>query len=113
MEAIVVDAIIESVIIAVRKDLIKCLTETECCKWSKRRINKLLRKLQKVADDEQSIEEAKYEVRKSIAHLSPPSSIQSGSLRDLEIDPHNPPILQSYKENKSIIHDFVKKLTLI
>ena len=113
METIVIDAIIESVIIAVRQDLIKCLTETECCRWSKRRLTKLLKKLQKHADDEQSIQEAKFQVRQSIAHLTPMSSISSGSLKDLEIDPHNPPILQSYKENKSLIHDFVKKLTLI
>ena len=104
MEAMIVDAIIESVIIAVRKDLINCLIDTECCKWSKRKIKKLAKKLQAHADDEQSIEEAKDKVRKTIADLSqsvsPPESLEEE------------PIYETLKE-RSIIHEFVKKMSLI
>jgi hypothetical protein len=107
MEVILVDAIIESVIIAVRKDLINCLVETECCRWSKRKIKKLLQKLQKHADDEQSIEEAKMRVRQSIAHLSQPPSLSSLSYDDREVIPSD-----SLKPD-SIIHQFVKQLSLI
>lgn len=101
MEAVIVDAIIESVIIAVRKDLINCLMDTECCKWSKRKIKKLAKKLQAHADDEQSIEEAKQHVRKSIAYLSTPPSLEEE------------PIYEVPDRTKSIIQEFVKKISLI
>lgn len=105
MEPIVVDALIEAVIYAVRKDLINSLMDTECCKYSKRRIRKLCKKLQKRQEDTESIEEAKDYVRKSVAHLSPTGSIQSSSLKDLEIEP--------VESNESIILKFINRISEI
>ena len=105
MEEVVLDLIVEACIMAVRKDVINCLMDTECCRWSKRKVKKLAKKLQKRADDVESIEEAKEHVRKSMAQFSPSSS----SLESEDI----PPILQSYNNNKSVIHDFAKKLSII
>ena len=105
MEAIVVDAIIEAVILAVRQDVINSLMDSECCKWSKRRVRKLCKKLQKRQDDKESIEEAKDYVRKSVANLSPTSSIQSEPLEDLEIEPT--------KGDESIIFKFINRISEI
>jgi len=105
MEAIVVDALVEAVILAIRKDVINTLMDTECCRYSKRRMRKLCKKLQKRQDDKESIEEAKDYVRKSVANLSPMSSIQSESLEDLEIQPT--------KGDESIIFKFINRISEI
>jgi len=114
MEEIVIDAIIEAVIFAVRKDLINCLMDTECCKWSKRKVKKLCKKLQKRQEDMDSIEEAKESVRQSIAQLSPvnfsENSSESSSLASDNIIPSRK--LED-KEFKSIIHKFATKISLI
>lgn len=47
MEDELIEAIVIAVVTAVRKDLIKMLMDTECCKWSKRRVKKLLTKIHK------------------------------------------------------------------
>jgi hypothetical protein len=109
MEGIVVaDAIIEAVIIAVRNDLIKMLTATECCKRSKRKLTKLVERLRKSYNDEEAIYEAKVKVRESLSKLSPLRDETSEmSYDDRVIIPSD-----SLKAD-SIIHQFVKKLTNI
>jgi hypothetical protein len=106
MESIIVaDAIIEAVIIAVRNDLIKMLTATECCKRSKKKLTKLVERLRKSYEDEEAIYEAKIKVRESLSKLSPP--VSEMSYDDGVIIPSD-----SLKPD-SIIHQFVKKLTNI
>jgi len=69
-----VELVVAAVITAVRKDLVKMLVDTECCKWSKRRIKKLCKKMQEHIDDTEAIEDAKEMVRrKSIKE--PPKDI--------------------------------------
>jgi len=92
MEEVVLDAMIEAVIFAVRKDLINTLMDTECCKWSKRRIRKLCKKLQKRQDDLGSIQDAKDYVKEKIS----PSISQS-----------------SLDSEDSIIIKFAKKISLV
>jgi len=125
MEEIVIDAIVEAVIFAVRKDLINCLMDTECCKWSKRKVKKLCKKLQKRQDDMDSIEEAKQTVKQSIAQLSPvnfsessstssiasDNIIPSGKLEDRVVD--SKVNSQQTQQFKSIIHKFATKISLI
>ena len=111
MEGIVVaDAIIEAVIIAVRNDLIKMLTATECCKRSKRKLTKLVERLRNSYNDEEAIYEARIKVRESLSKISPlreGSEISEMSYDDRVILPSD-----SLKAD-SIIHQFVKKLTNI
>lgn len=92
MEEVVLDAMIEAVIFAVRKDLINTLMDTECCKWSKRRVRKLCKKLQKRQDDLGSIQDAKDYVKEKIS----PSISQS-----------------SLDSEDSIIIKFAKKISLV
>lgn len=126
MEEIAIDAIVEAVIFAVRKDLINCLMDTECCKWSKGKVKKLCKKLQKRQDDMESIEDAKATVRQSIAQLSPvnfsefseQSSAHSGDANSSEnsslaSDNIIPSGKLEDKEFKSIIHKFATKISLI
>ncbi len=77
MEEVVIDAMIEAVIFAVRKDLINTLMDSECCKWSKRRVRKLCKKLQKRQDDLGSIQDAKDYVKEKIAPSISQSSMDS------------------------------------
>lgn len=63
MEEELLELVIAAVITAVRKDLTQMLMDTECCKWSKRRMKKLCDKLQKRIDDRETIEEALEHVR--------------------------------------------------
>lgn len=77
MEEVVLDAMIEAVIFAVRKDLINTLMDTECCKWSKRRVRKLCKKLQKRQDDLGSIQDAKDYVKEKIGPSISQSSMDS------------------------------------
>ena len=106
MEEVIIDALIEAVIYAVRKDVVNSLMETECCKYSKRRIRKLCKKLHDRQDSAESIEEAKDYVRKSVASLSPTTgSIESSSLKDLEIEP--------VESNESIILKFINRISEI
>ncbi len=92
MEEVVLDAMIEAVIFAVRKDLINTLMDTECCKYSKRRVRKLCKKLQKRQDDLGSIQDAKDYVKEKIS----PSISQS-----------------SLDSEDSIIIKFAKKISLV
>jgi hypothetical protein len=113
MEEIVIDAIVEAVIFAVRKDLINCLMDTECCKWSKRKVKKLCKKLQKRQDDMDSIEEAKQTVKQSIAQLSPVNFSESSSTSSIASDNIIPSGKLEDKQFKSIIHKFATKISLI
>ena len=109
MEGIVVaDAIIEAIIIAVRNDLIKMLTATECCKRSKRKLTKLVERLRKSYDDEEAIYEAKIKVRESLSKISPLRDETSEMSYDDRIV-----IPSDSLKADSIIHQFVKKLTNI
>jgi len=64
MEDEILELVVSAVITAVRKDLMKMLMDTECCKWSKRRVKKLCKKLQQRVDDQEAIEDAKDMIRR-------------------------------------------------
>jgi len=104
MEAIVMDALIEAVIFAVRKDVVDSLMSTECCRWSKRRVRKLCKKLHERQDATESIEEAKEHVRQSIANLTPP---------EWDTDSECSDVIEQEQEPKSVILDFIKKITTV
>lgn len=95
MEELVIDVVIKAVILAVRKDLIKCLVDTECCRWSKRRIKKIAKRLQKNADDEESIQEAIITVKEAILNMD----------NAIEDKP------KEEDENRPEIYKFVRKLS--
>jgi len=104
MEAIVMDALVEAVIYAVRQDVVDSLMATECCKWSKRRIRKLCKKLHAREDATESIETAKEQVRQSIANLSPP---------EWDTDSECSDVIEQEQEPKSVILDFIRKITTV
>ena len=95
MEELVIDVVVKAVILAVRKDLIKCLMDTECCRWSKRRIRKIAERLQKNADDEESIQEAVVTVKEAILNMD-------NAIEDKK---------KEEDENRPEIYKFVRKLS--
>lgn len=99
MEAIAIDAIIEAVIFAVRKDLVACLMDMECCQYSRRKIKKIGERLKQRQADMETIEEAKRTVRKTIRQ-------SLSSLEKLEEEPMEVDV-------DSLVKQFMKKITLI
>lgn len=69
MEDELVEAIVVAVITAVRKDLIKMLMDTECCKWSKRRVKKLLSKIRTHEANTDAVDHAMEMIRKQMSPL--------------------------------------------
>jgi len=104
MEGIVLDALVEALIFAIRKDVVDSLMATECCMYSKRKIRKLCEKLHARQDATESIEEAKEHVRQSIANLSPPEWDTESECSD---------VIEQDKEPKSVILDFIRKITTV
>ena len=99
MEVIAIDAIIEAVIFAVRKDLVACLMDMECCQYSKKKIRKIGERLRKREADMETIEEAKLKVRSTIRQ-------SLSSLEKLEEEP-----VVTDDDVDSIVKQFMKRIT--
>lgn len=113
MESIILDGLVEAVIYAVRQDVIDSLMETECCKWSKRRIRKLCKKLHERRDAMESIEMAKEHVRKSLANLTPLSSPVGSGSETSSMSSECSDVIEETENPESIIIEFIRKITTI
>lgn len=119
METIVTDVLVEAIILAVRKDVVNSLMETECCKYSKRRIRKLCKKLQDRQDSTESIEEAKEIVRRHLSDTFISITDDTATMpEEEEIMPEEeeieePEVIVEEVKPQSKIFHYINKLTII
>lgn len=116
MEAVILDVIVEAVIMAVRKDVINTLVQTECCQWSKRRMKKLCQKLQERGEAVETVMEAKDLVRKSLSNMNLEQPLGDGDYKltgdEEDADPCDAIELEPVSQ-RAKIYEFVRKLTTV
>jgi len=112
METILTDVLVEAIILAVRKDVVNSLMETECCRYSKRRIRKLRKKLHDRQDSTESIEEAKEIVRRHISDTFISVTDDTTSMPEEEEIEEPEVIVEEVKPQSKIFH-YINKFTTI
>jgi hypothetical protein len=86
--------------------------ETECCRWSKRRIKKLCKKLHDRQDSTESIEEAKEIVRRQISDTFTTITDDTVTMPEEE-EIEEPEVIQEEVKPQSKIFHYINKFTTI